>query len=213
MFVLILVRWLLPRGLIDRKSLSQLLIMYCAIGADILDFSEIFDKLPKDVEYLYRYIVLAVSSWSRLQFTLVITTAFSLTDRKQVRQSVAHLDLVTQSHVEDNENKSELMSLLMVFFMQDGPFLIIRFWVLLMISVQDYMIIFFFLKNILTLVLAVFRMLILCGIITQSGDDLLLLDEAIRQSRMVELGKVEPTKGKGKRQKRGKEKKGGRERF
>lgn len=40
MILLIICRWLLPRGRIDRNSLSQLLIMYSAISADILDFSD-----------------------------------------------------------------------------------------------------------------------------------------------------------------------------
>lgn len=38
-FVLILGRWMLPKGKLTRDQLSQLLLVYIGIAADILEFS------------------------------------------------------------------------------------------------------------------------------------------------------------------------------
>ena len=180
MFVIIVVRWLLPRGLLDRNSLSLLLIMYCAIGADVLDFSKIFDKIPKDADSNYRYIVLGVWSLSLLQFILVLTSTFK--DNKQT-ETVAHLDPDTQRFFEDTENELELVSLLMSILLQDGPFVVIRFYTIFSVGVNDYLIIFFALKNIMTLILGLFRILVLCGFIAKDGNDILILEKEQRPGR------------------------------
>lgn len=60
MILLILCRWLLPRGRIDRHSLSQLLIMYSAISADILDFSDVIGNSRVLAHKSLTYIVLTV---------------------------------------------------------------------------------------------------------------------------------------------------------
>lgn len=167
MFLIIICRWLLPRGRIDRNSLSQLLIMYSAISADILDFSEIFNKDRIKHSGFFRYAVLGVWSWSLVQFILVITTSFTF--RRQQRQSGSK-----------SQDTSEIMSILMVFFMQDGPFLLARCYAILYIHIFEYLIIFFTLKNFLTLILALYRLLVLCGCISKEGNDLLRKSEIAR---------------------------------
>lgn len=43
MLIIILGRWMLPRGSITRDQLSTLLLEYVAIAADILELFEAFD--------------------------------------------------------------------------------------------------------------------------------------------------------------------------
>ena len=43
MLIIILGRWMLPRGAITRDQLSVLLLEYVAIAADILELFEAFD--------------------------------------------------------------------------------------------------------------------------------------------------------------------------
>ena len=60
MILIIICRWLLPRGRIDRNSLSQLLIMYSAISADMLDFTDMI-TIPSVMENgSLKYIILIV---------------------------------------------------------------------------------------------------------------------------------------------------------
>lgn len=182
MFMLIVCRWLLPRGRIDRDSLSQLLIMYSAISADILDFSEIInrDELKKDKQF--KCIVLGVWSWSLMQFTVVVTSPFSVkTNKKKLTPSTNTLR--DEGSMED---MSETLSILMVFFMQDGPFLVVRGYTILHIGVSDDKMIFFTLKNILTLSLGIYRLFVLCGLISKEGNDLLRKSEVVRRQISID---------------------------
>ena len=167
MFLVILCRWLLPRGRIDRNSLSQLLIMYSAISADILDFSEIFNKDQIKHSGSFRYVVLAVWSWSLVQFVVVITTSFAIKrhDRNVMSRS---------------GDRSEILSVMMVIFMQDGPFLGVRCYAIFNVGIFEYLIIFFSLKNVLTLILGFYRLLVLCDCISVEGNDLLRKSEIAR---------------------------------
>ncbi|XP_053378264.1 transmembrane protein 26-like [Mercenaria mercenaria] len=173
MFLIILCRWLLPRGRIDRNSLSQLLIMYSAISADTLDFSEIFNKGKIKHSGFFRYVVLGVWSWSLVQFIIVITTSFAI--RRQERHAGSR-----------SQDRSEILSVLMVLFMQDGPFLGARCYAIFYVHVFEYLIIFFSLKNMLTLVLGFYRLLVLCDCISTEGHDLLRKSEIARSMESLD---------------------------
>ena len=64
---------MLPRGLITRDQLSALLLEYVAIAADILELFEAFDEESVARNKEVTMAILAVYSWSLLQFTLVVT--------------------------------------------------------------------------------------------------------------------------------------------
>nr|XP_054768295.1 transmembrane protein 26-like [Lytechinus pictus] len=74
LFVLIVGRWLLPKGEITRDQLSQLLLVYIATAADIIEFFDSFnsDESPYNKELITA--VLTLWSWSLVQFTLVLTS-------------------------------------------------------------------------------------------------------------------------------------------
>ncbi|KAH3727511.1 hypothetical protein DPMN_053450 [Dreissena polymorpha] len=176
MILIIICRWMLPRGRIDRNSMSQLLIMYSAIGADILDFSDTFDRIEVARNKNLAIVVLAVWSWSLLQFTVVITTAFTFR-RRRGRETEPGGGGTHSAN--SREDISETLSIMMVLLMQDGPFLVTRGY---MISkgVFNYMIMFFSLKNALTLILGLYRLCVLYGCVTREGNDLLRKSEIAR---------------------------------
>ncbi|XP_060593509.1 transmembrane protein 26-like [Ruditapes philippinarum] len=191
MFLVILCRWLLPRGRIDRNSLSQLLIMYSAISADILDFSEIFNKDQIKHSGPFRYVVLGVWSWSLVQFVVVITTSFAI--KRHERNTVSR-----------SQDRSEILSVLMVLFMQDGPFLGVRCYAIFYIHISEYLIMFFSLKNALTLILGFYRLLVLCDCISTEGNDLLRKSEIARSMESLDDLEMEEdfSKKKGKKRKK-----------
>lgn len=77
MVVLIIGRWLLPKGEITRQQLSQLLLVYLGTAADIVELFELFKEEAVAYDWELSAVVLVVWSVSLIQFSLVITTAKS----------------------------------------------------------------------------------------------------------------------------------------
>ena len=79
-FLLLLVigRWLLPKGTMSREQLSQLLLIYIAAAADIVELTEIFEV--RDVLSNASMINLLISLWSisLLQFSVTIQNVESV---------------------------------------------------------------------------------------------------------------------------------------
>lgn len=193
MILIIICRWMLPRGRIDRDSLTQLLLIYSSISADILDFSQLVDDKKIQKSQSFKYAILGVWSWSLLQFMPVITTSFHFRRTQTLSRG-------TDSRVERNsEEKSEVVSILMVLFMQDGPFLFIRCGVIFHLNVFDSLIIFFSVKNLITVLLSCYRAMILCGCFSVEGNDLLRKSEIARSMESLDaisVGSVKPKRGK-----------------
>lgn len=73
LFILIIGRWLLPKGEITRDQLSQLLLVYLGMAADII---EIFEAFSEDNVMYNRGLIIGLMtlwSWALMQFTLVYT--------------------------------------------------------------------------------------------------------------------------------------------
>lgn len=83
-FLLLLVigRWLLPKGQMSREQLSQLLLIYIAAAADIVELTEIYEV--RDVLSDSSMINLLISIWSisLLQFSVTIQNAESVAQDK-----------------------------------------------------------------------------------------------------------------------------------
>jgi len=86
MLILIVGRWLLPKGDLTRDQLSQLLLVYIGTAADIIEF---FDSYKDDsiarIGFLV-YLTLGIWSWSLMQFTIVL----SATRGRRPRGSGSH---------------------------------------------------------------------------------------------------------------------------
>ena len=70
--VLILGRWLLPKGKLTRDQFSQLMLVYIGMAADIVEVFEAFRESKVMLEPALTYAILGVWSWSLLQFCLVL---------------------------------------------------------------------------------------------------------------------------------------------
>lgn len=73
MLILIVGRWLLPKGDLTRDQLSQLLLVYIGTAADIIEFFESYKVGGTINETILVYLTLGIWSWSLLQFTIVLS--------------------------------------------------------------------------------------------------------------------------------------------
>lgn len=75
LLLIILGRWLLPKGVTSRSNLSQLLLVYMSIASDIVDLLTIFNEDQVLESQRMLLATLAVLSWSLLQFATNMTAA------------------------------------------------------------------------------------------------------------------------------------------
>lgn len=73
MLILIIGRWMLPKGDLTRDQLSQLLLVYIGTAADIIEFFDSFKDNVIANEPLLVFLTLGIWSWSLLQFTIVLS--------------------------------------------------------------------------------------------------------------------------------------------
>lgn len=73
MLILIIGRWLLPKGDLTRDQLSQLLLVYIGTAADIIEFFDSFKDSTIANDRLLVFLTLGIWSWSLLQFTIVLS--------------------------------------------------------------------------------------------------------------------------------------------
>ncbi|XP_066301216.1 transmembrane protein 26-like [Branchiostoma lanceolatum] len=70
---LVIGRWVLPRGDLTRDELSQLLLVYVAMAADIVELFQVFEEERVGNKSEVVYGALFLFTWSLLQFTIVLT--------------------------------------------------------------------------------------------------------------------------------------------
>ncbi|CAF1261591.1 unnamed protein product [Rotaria sp. Silwood1] len=73
MFIIILGRWLLPKGNISHSALSQLLLVYLSLASDILDLLTLFGEKEIYLSLSMVHTVLIVFSLCMFQFALNLT--------------------------------------------------------------------------------------------------------------------------------------------
>ncbi|XP_033120027.1 uncharacterized protein LOC117119346 isoform X2 [Anneissia japonica] len=156
-FLLILGRWWLPKGELTRDQLSQLLLVYIGIAADILEFVTEGLKI-KEVRCnkILVYWILIIWSWSLLQFTLGLTVT------KARKPRISGMDQRYEGRVSMcNICETEVWGIVATIIMQDGPFLSMRLYLLIHLNVVNQMMIFFTFKNVLVMLLQLYRLLVL----------------------------------------------------
>uniref|UniRef100_A0A9J7XH09 Uncharacterized protein n=1 Tax=Cyprinus carpio carpio TaxID=630221 RepID=A0A9J7XH09_CYPCA len=129
LIVLVLGRWLMPKGDMSRDQLSQLLMVYVGLGADILDIFETFrDSQVK-------------------------------TNRRPKVQEEGQSEPAKPGRAGWTMSccSSEVWSLLLTVGLQDGPFLIYRLYLMISERVLSQKMVFFTCKNILIVLLEVYR--------------------------------------------------------
>lgn len=73
LLLLIIGRWILPKGKLTRDQLSQLLLVYIGTAADIVEFFEAFKEETVRYNRILCCSILGIWSWSLLQFAIVLT--------------------------------------------------------------------------------------------------------------------------------------------
>lgn len=187
MVLLIVGRWLLPKGELTRDQLSQLLLVYIGMAADILEFSA--ENLKESAVYcnlLLIIIILGLWSWSLIQFTLVLTSVAARRGRNFTPSTRAEnfCDLCFKCGCCANE----IWSLFITIMMQDGPFIAMRLYLIIGRGVFNQMMFFFTIKNLLVLSLQIYRIGILCCDVPNAVAP---ADEPPAEATMVAVGDVE----------------------
>jgi hypothetical protein len=87
MFIIILGRWILPKGNISHSALSQLLLVYLSLASDILDLLSLFNEQEIYISSSMVHLVLTVFSLCMLQFALNLTATRGRSFRAEINQT------------------------------------------------------------------------------------------------------------------------------
>nr|XP_033798887.1 transmembrane protein 26 isoform X2 [Geotrypetes seraphini] len=155
LLLLIIGKWLLPIGAgITRDQLSQLLLLFVGTAADILEFTR--ETLEQDDIRSNRvlvYSILAVWTWSMLQFPLDLAVINIGCHPASSTKRLPCLLLCRYS--------ADLWNIGISLFIQDGPFLIVRLILMGHFKVINHMLVFFTAKNVLVVMLQLYRLIVL----------------------------------------------------
>uniref|UniRef100_A0A7M4ETT7 Transmembrane protein 26 n=1 Tax=Crocodylus porosus TaxID=8502 RepID=A0A7M4ETT7_CROPO len=145
LLLLIIGRWLLPiGGEITRDQLSQLLLMFVGTAADILEFTSETLEI-KDIS------TLIIQSTSDLISLLTVQHIGCKTSESSMRI----LNLLLCKH------SADLWNIGISVFIQDGPFFVVRLILMSYYGVINQTLVFFTAKNILILILQLYRLTVL----------------------------------------------------
>ncbi|KAF7279272.1 transmembrane protein 26 [Rhynchophorus ferrugineus] len=150
MLILIIGRWMLPKGDLTRDQLSQLLLVYIGTAADIIEFFDSFKDDKIAAEPVLVLLTLAIWSWSLMQFTVVLTATKS---RKSRLTS-------TRSTIKKSESccTIDVWGIALNITLQDAPFLVFRLLLITHFQIISYMNVFFTCKNTLVILLQLYRL-------------------------------------------------------
>ncbi|KAJ0005250.1 hypothetical protein NQD34_011464 [Periophthalmus magnuspinnatus] len=152
LILLIIGKWLLPAGGVTREQLSQLLLIFVGTAGDILEFtSETLSDVKENSSQLV-YIILAVWTWSMLQFPFHFAVVNTEPDSEEGVQEKSLL----------NQHSTDVWGIVEALFIQDGPFLVVRLTVMIFFDVFHQMLVFFTIKNLLVVILNLYRLVVIC---------------------------------------------------
>ncbi|EDV44233.1 uncharacterized protein Dana_GF16125 [Drosophila ananassae] len=154
MLILIVGRWMLPKGDLTRDQLSQLLLVYIGTAADIIEF---FDSYKDDsiarIGFLV-YLTLGIWSWSLMQFTIVL----SATRGRRPRGSGSHRKEEQTDCCQNCCCGIDVWGIVLNVILQDAPFLTFRLLIIFQYKIINYMNVFFTCKNSLVIILQLYRL-------------------------------------------------------
>ncbi|XP_076630246.1 transmembrane protein 26 [Colletes latitarsis] len=153
MLILIIGRWMLPKGDLTRDQLSQLLLVYIGTAADIIEFFDSFKEDRIAREPVLVYLTLGIWAWSLMQFTVVLTATKSRKSRLSSGSAVKK-----RVHTETSCCSIDVWGIALNMLLQDGPFLAFRLILIVHYRIVSYMNIFFTCKNTLVILLQLYRL-------------------------------------------------------
>ncbi|TSK14559.1 Transmembrane protein 26 [Bagarius yarrelli] len=146
--LLIVGKWLLPNeGGLSRDELSQLLLIFVGTAADILEFTSETLSDVKDQSPVLVYIILAIWTWSMIQFPHNLTVLSHKTEECETQP-----DSLLSRH------RTDLWAVIEALLIQDGPFLVVRLTVMIHFEIVHQMLVFFAIKNFLVVALNLYRL-------------------------------------------------------
>ncbi|XP_062854523.1 transmembrane protein 26 [Trichomycterus rosablanca] len=186
LIVLVLGRWLMPKGDMSRDQLSQLLMVYVGLGADILDIFDTFKEPEVKTNHVVIIVGLSLFTWALMQFPLVLTQTSLSKNPTEVQGEVTSLLPCSSSCC-----SSEIWSLLLTVGLQDGPFLVYRLYLMLKENVLNQLMIFFTCKNILIVILELYRIYVVYFEMGGPEENKMSNDLPQAQSKHVEQERME----------------------
>ncbi|XP_028651218.1 transmembrane protein 26b isoform X1 [Erpetoichthys calabaricus] len=154
LILLIVGKWVLPMGYgITRDEFSQLLLIFVSIAADILEFTtETLSEPNVRKNTVLVYAILGVWSWSMLQFPLHLAVLH--TEPSSASQNSSGSLLSTY--------RADIWNIIVSLFIHDGPFFVLRMFVMIHFKVIHQMLVFFSIKNFLVLLIQIYRLSVIC---------------------------------------------------
>lgn len=208
LFILIIGRWLLPTGKgVGRDELSQLLLVFIGVGADILEF--VVEMIKEDsvrCDKTLIIMIMALWSWSTLQFTMVLTASKARRPRA-VGIYDEELEMEEEDEEEEPEDGSgtpvpyeledtkehgrcmefftnvEVWGISSTLILQDGPFLAMRLYIMIARNVIHQMIVFFTIKNVLVFFLQVYRLVVIATTKPEEEEEAKVAEDAMKKAR------------------------------
>ncbi|VDK17290.1 unnamed protein product [Anisakis simplex] len=157
--VLIIGRWLLPKGDISREQLSQILLAYLAISSDIVEFFNVFKEKVVWSSSFVQHVILGAWTLSLLQFPFVLTVSRARKMRVAVTKNFD--ELLVESRRPDPCNvlyDVDIWAIILANSLQDVPFLSVRLYLMFDRGLITYTMIFFTCKNALIIALQTYRL-------------------------------------------------------
>lgn len=181
LFIFIIARWVLPRGRISRDQLSQLLFVYLGSASDVMELFVVFEEPEIRTDLILSYVTLGVWTLSLFQFCLTLTATRDVSSKNFARETSFNDDV--EEEIPKNKEKEqmpsccdkvfelEIWSLFIAMFLQDGPFLGVRLYSMIVKGVLSYGILFFTAKNMLMIFMQLYRLVVICVKINKVEDE------------------------------------------
>ncbi|XP_025083350.1 transmembrane protein 26-like isoform X3 [Pomacea canaliculata] len=174
--LLIVGRWMLPKGRMSSDELSQLLLIQVGIAADIADFYDALDDDDVRCDRKMALFMLGVWSYSLMQFTLVSTggnydddDGLSLLRKFAERQKASERWICLHPVVYSN---------LVLILMQDVPFFVVRMMLIGRTVEYADTNVFFAFKNSMVIILGIYRLMVLNRDINEIRNRQLTFDDS-----------------------------------
>lgn len=166
LLLVIVGRWVLPKGITSRSNLSQLLLIYMSIASDIVDLLTIFNEEQVLSSQRMLIATLVVLSWSLLQFATNMSAASKNNNRS------ANLDSFRQVLRKRRRRRIFLFYSMQILFENDAWYLYelnlmscsaiqlsLRLVAVIKFGVRSYSTLFFTCKNGIILFLQFYRLI------------------------------------------------------
>lgn len=152
-YLIVFGRWILPRANVSRKDLSDLLLEYLAMASDIMELYALFDEDAVQQHLGVTYAILTIWSISFMQFIPVL---FQKQKGGKVSSRMLRINRACGTHF------PEVFVTCTSIFLQDGPFLCLRLYIIIEFQLVTYSLVFFAVKNVVSNLLLLYRLVVLC---------------------------------------------------